>query len=536
MKLVKKLRLLLLTLLSGTLFIALGAHLAANFAEEKVHEILRAIPLKVSSVDANVITRTIELTEVDWTLKNDSLPQFPHHVLVNKIRLEGIKVYQLLANKKLYIRKIVLDGGDVRFNRNLKTSRSQAEEKKAELQGISIDRLVLKDIFTTISADSTSNYEGVVNLTLENVDLANIENLRDPGSYEIKAFKTLITDLKIMGEKDMYETKVAKIYVSSVDNEVEIDSVLLVPKYSRYQFARKVGQQVDRINLLIPKIAIHDLAFTEVKEDSLFKAALVEIKSPKVHVYRDKRVPFKKTTITPLPIAMIRDLKFGMAIDTIKILDANITYEEFPEKGFHTGKVTFERLNASLDHLTNRDHYPDYKQATLNVSSYLMGKGLIKVEFSLPYDKTQVYTAKGSLNNMSLYRMNPALENLAFVSVTSGKLNQLTFDFNYTDRKATGNVLINYENLKINTLTKEEDPEKNEIKTLVVNTLLKKNKDETVDKEKRTGEIDFERDRRRAIFHYWWRSVLTGIKSTAQLPKKSEEEKDKNGKKKKDRK
>jgi len=254
---------------------------------------------------------------------------------------------------------------------------------------------------------------------------------------------------------------------------------------------------------------------------------MIEIKSPKLHVYRDKRLPFIKEKNTPLPIAMIRDLKFGIAVDSIKIIDADITYEEFPEKGFHTGKITFERLNATLDHLTNRDHYPDHNQATLKVTSYLMGKGLIKVEFSLPYGKAQVYTAKGSLNNFSLYRLNPMLENVAFVSVTSGRLNQLAFNFDYTDRKSTGTVLINYEALKINSLTKEEDPEKNEIKTILLNTFLKKNKDEKLDKERRMGTIDFDRDRRRAIFHYWWHSVLTGIKSSAtESPRKKEKDKE----------
>jgi hypothetical protein len=201
-------------------------------------------------------------------------------------------------------------------------------------------------------------------------------------------------------------------------------------------------------------------------------------------------------------------------------MDAKITYEEFPEKGYHTGKVTFEKLNATVDHLSNRDYYPDYEQATLKATSYIMGKGLLKAEFSLPYGKSQVYNAKGSFSDFSLYRLNPILENLAFVSVTSGRLNQLTFNFDYTDRKSTGTVLVNYEDLKVNSLTKEKDPEKNEIKTLLVNTILKKNKNEKVDKEKRTGTIDFERDKRRAIFHYWWRSLLTGIKSSAsELPK-----------------
>ena len=164
-----------------------------------------------------------------------------------------------------------------------------------------------------------------------------------------------------------------------------------------------------------------------------------------------------------------------------------------------------------------------------------MGKGLIKAEFSLPYNKAQVYNAKGSLNALSLYRLNPMLENVAFMSVTSGKLNQLSFNFDYTDLTSKGTVLINYEDLKINSLTKEKDSEKNEFMSFVVNTILKSDKDESLDKGRRMGTVDFDRDRRRAIFHYWWNSVFTGIKSTAtESPNKKEKDRDKEKKRKKD--
>jgi hypothetical protein len=53
-----------------------------------------------------------------------------------------------------------------------------------------------------------------------------------------------------------------------------------------------------------------------------------------------------------------------------------------------------------------------------------MGRGLIKAEFSLPYGKAQVYNAKEVSVIFSLYRLNPMLENVAFMSVTSGKLNR----------------------------------------------------------------------------------------------------------------
>ena len=527
MNLKKHLRRIILTLLAAALLLLIAFHFVSNYVEDKARNILSTIPINASTVDANILTRSIELGSVDWTQPNDSLPQFPHHMLVNKVRLEGISIYQLLKKDKLHIHKVLFDVGEFQLNQGLKSSKTDSAEIKISLKGLTIDRLVVKDVYVKVFTDSVDQYEGIVNLSLDKVALTDFKHIRELTSYGLGSFDALITNVSIKGEKDMYNKTIAKIYANSVDSKVEIDSVLFVPKYSKYQFSRKLGRQADRMNVMFPKISINGLDFTQLK-DSLFKAASIEIKSAKLHVYKDKRLPFIKEKTTPLPIEMIRDFKLALAIDTIKITDANITYEEFPEKGYNSGKVTFERLNATLDHLTNRDHFPDYKQATLKASSYIMGKGLLKAEFSLPYGKSQVYNAKGTLVNFYLYRLNPMLENLAFVSITSGKLNQLTFNFDYTDAKSNGTVIVNYEDLKLNSLTKEKNSEKNEIKSFVINAILKKNKTGKTEKEKRTGTVDFERDRRRAIFHYWWRSLLTGIKSSAvELPnnkKKNREE------------
>ena len=514
-----------LTLVGVALLIGIAAHFFSKYVEDKVRNVLASIPINVSTVNVNILTRSIELSNVDWTQPNDSLPQFPHHLFLNNLRVEGISVYQLLAKKKVRIHKIVFDIGEFQFNRGLKKSKSQAKKSSFDLKDLTIDRLVLKDIYTKVFNDSLDHYEGVVSLSLENVVLGDLDSVRRLSSYEVESFDALITHVNIKGKKAMYAATISKIYANSLENKLEIDSVMLVPKYSRYQFSRKLGKQADRMNLLIPKISIKDLSFSEIK-DSLFRAARIDIKSAKLYIYKDKRLPFIRD-ITPLPIAMIRDLKFGIAVDTLKLIDAKVTYEEFPEKGYHPGYITFEKLNATLDHLTNRDHYPDYKQATLKASTYVMGKGLLNAEFSLPYGKSQIYNAKGGLDNFSLYRLNPMLENVAFMSVTSGKLNHLAFNFDYTDLKSNGTVLVNYENLKISSLTKEKDSEKNEIMTFIVNTILKKNKTEELDKERRRGTVEFDRDRRRAIFHYWLRSLLSGIKSSAlDSPKKKENDRE----------
>ncbi|HEY0769513.1 MAG TPA: hypothetical protein VGD31_04205, partial [Sphingobacteriaceae bacterium] len=66
----------------------------------------------------------------------------------------------------------------------------------------------------------------------------------------------------------------------------------------------------------------------------------------------------------------------------------------------------------------------------------------------------------------------------------------------------------------------EDDLRKDNFKTFIINAfLVKKNLDETVPAEKRSGTIHFERDRSRSIFNFWWKSVFTGVKSAFNLDK-----------------
>ena len=421
--------------------------------------------------------------------------------------------------------RITLDSGTVQYNKTLEIKREQSATKKFDLKGISIDLFVLRNIHSKLLQDSLVEYSGTLNLSLSGLAIGNIKKPEDLNSSSLESFEALLTNIQIDEKDGMYHTYVSQLSASSEDKKLTIDSFALSPKYSKSQFSKKVGKQVDRFTVSIPKISITGLLFDQIK-DSLFIASAIEITKANLHVFRDKRFPFIKEKNTPLPMALIRSLPFGMAIDTVKIRDSKITYEEFPEQGFETGQLRFEDLNATLDHISNRDDYSNYEQSMLVASSRIMGKGLIQAKFSIPYGASQIYNATGSISDFELTHLNPILENVAFVSIASGKLNQLNFNFDYNDLKSKGSILIDYENLKINSLTKEKESTPNEFKSWILNIMLKKDKDQQVNKEKRTGTIEFDRDRKRAVINLWVKSLFSGLKSSVfDSPNKKEKEK-----------
>lgn len=512
MKIVKRSLRFAVIVVTGVLLLITAALMLSRYLEKEVKKELHALNIQTSQISINFLNRTITAENVCWMTAPAGSSYPGDSVQITKVRLSGIDLYQAFFNKNIRLRKVSLTDGYVRYSRN-RTKTGPSEGKTPPLKSLTINSIELSNITSEIFSDTIREYSGTVNLFLRDIRLTDANKIRVLEAYSINSFETSITHLTLAGKEWMYNVKIARLYASSSEDNVKVDSIFLIPRYSKYRFSRKKGRQMDRITLSIPRLSVSGFDFGLVK-DSTYRAIMVEIDNPKLHVYRDKRLPFIKHDVTPLPVAMIRSLPFEMSIDTIKINQGRITYEEFPEKGFNTGYVSFDNLNATIDHVSNRDFYNEYKKSTIYVTSKIMGKGTIAAEFSLPYGKEQIYNAKGVIKNLALHRLNPILENAAFISIESGILNQLNFNFDYDEYNSNGSVLINYEDLKIKSLTKEEDSSPNEFKSWVLNTFLKNNKDKSVSRDKRTGIIQFERERNRAIFNLWVKSLFSGLKSS----------------------
>jgi hypothetical protein len=220
-------------------------------------------------------------------------------------------------------------------------------------------------------------------------------------------------------------------------------------------------------------------------------------------------------------------MHIAVETDSIKIEDGSVTYEEFPEGGFKTGRITFDDLQATMSSVNNREFKNMSGYSTLKASANLMKTGKINATFKLPLLADKKYEAEGTIMNVPLAELNPILKNVAFVEISSGTLNRLGFSFSYDDKGSVGKVNFDYEDLKILTLKKERGRIIANLKTLVVNTAVK-------DEQTITGDIAIARNQKKAVFNLWAISLLDGIKS-ALIPgrgPKSEKEKDKKSKKK----
>jgi hypothetical protein len=469
------------------------------------------IALAFDSLYLNPWNGSISVQNLNITINRDS-SLYNIKVSIPALEVRGIRIMPFIIDHSLAIRKIAFTNPHItyRTSANLPDSKS----RRAFLEGINIDdirieraALIVMDSLTRDSLNTASFDLNVRHLGLE----------KTGDSLAWYDAEVELRNAAISAPGKLYSFSIASAKLNLTDGELAIDSFRISPLYGKHKFMRLSGKQTDRIAGVIPKLHIHGLRFSHTP--NLVVRVLSAELSFRLDVFRDKRFRFIKNHHTRLPMNFLQKLPFDLQADTLRLTDSYVKYQEFPENADSAGYVYFDHLRAVI---TNIHNDPGLNQdIVMNTQAEFMGKGDLNVRFTFPADTTKACKTTGSLRGFELARLNTMLGPAAKVRIESGVMTNLKFNFAYTMKRSDGLVEINYKNLKVSSLREKDDKAAiSVVKTLVLNTfIIKKNMDENVDANDKTGTILFYRDTKRSIFNYWWKSVFSGIKSAYNIDK-----------------
>jgi len=491
----------------AALLIWISTLLLTAYLEDQISERINSANGKVSSVRVNLLSRSVKIKTLVWSSVPDSIHAIPHTLRLNTLSITGISLYQLLVNKTIRIREILLDSGKFQYNSSIKQIQQAVASKYTSFECRSIS---VNNIETQIVTDTVISFSArfTFHLTSARVNLDSIYSIR----YSVKAYNGLVSNISLSRHEGMYGGTIRQFYFNTQEQRIVIDSVLLIPNFTKYKFAQYLGEQAGRVNISIPKLTLEGVAFDRFF-DSTFMASKVIIQSFDLFSFKDKRLPFLRDYNIPLPMQGFLDASWMVKIDSILIGNSRITIEEFPAKGNELTKIVFNDVNATLTGLNNRRSESDSPYAELKANGLLMGSGKIQATFQLPLDGKALYTARGTVSDFPLATLNPVFVPIANIRIESGHLNKLTFDFSYTEFVSKGKLDIDYRDLHLLGL-KKNSAETNALKSFVINILVKRDRDQSGKDAKAVGIIDIERDRRRLIFNIWWKSILNGLQSS----------------------
>lgn len=318
-------------------------------------------------------------------------------------------------------------------------------------------------------------------------------------------------------DEKLYRFEVGEFSFNRVEKHARLADLTLIPVLPRYEFSEIKGYSVDRIDLNIDSIEFEELIL-----DSLFipriQVGKITVDQGSLNVFKNKTIPPRSTIgYRSLMAEHISKVSVQVGIDSILINDFDVSYIEHKAEADEPGSVSFEDISGGIYDL-NTPGFPQFDEETLKmrVSTRFMNTSVLNLNVDYPlFNKDESHHVWGDLARIETETIKNTLIHLAFVEAKSGVVNSLNFDFQVNDRKAEGKILLDYQDLALAFLKSDDVDDKNlgtRLKSFLANTIgiNKNNTGEDIE----PSEIDYDWDKRKGIFGYWWRALLSGIQNT----------------------
>lgn len=520
-------------IISGSIIIILlvvGVFILLKYAnpwvEDKLSQQLNALkesPLNLSykKLNVNILSGNASLDSVSLSKQEGK-----NHYTFNFDRLDvdGLGVMSYIFNNKIKLGKVRLSKPHIEFTRVLD---SDTLNQKETSEAIKLPDLLIKSFKTNEGSFSIYNKRedkknqfatGLFDLSLKELETDSAES-HEYTYFDVNKLNIELNDINLTLPDSLTQASIQHVSLNAKTGTILIDSMHLKSRYEKYKLAHVVNHEIDWMDIHNPSVKISGIDVPKLIAEGAYAIKCITIEGLDAVLFRDKRLPFPEKPDTKLLHQVIADLKVQLAVDTIKVKNGNIEYQEFIKKGVGPGTVTFKELYATFYNFTNVDSIQEKVKYTahMDAQSKVMGKSLLKASFSFPLvNNNQLHTVSGNLEAVDLVAFNPMLEDVAFVSIEKGQLKDLNFEFKYNNDASNGTMHFEYEDLKINTLDKESNSSEGlgeDIKSFIANTFVVRTNNLKKDSF-RVGDIEFERDKKKSIFNYWWKSLLTGFRSS----------------------
>ena len=329
-------------------------------------------------------------------------------------------------------------------------------------------------------------------------------------SSKIKSFE------KIKIYADSFSHNREHLQFSFKNMQLQNDSIQLVDFLIKTKKDYEFRHRKTSLDAKIEDIKI-ELALQELLRENTFNVFKVELDQYQVQAHMDKRKPSDEEIKSGLHNSLM-NLPITLNLDRFIAKNGHISYSEQVKNSPKRGKVFFTDVLISATNLTNKESkLVSNPLAQLDLRGNLMGEGDLKahIQFDLK-SELGAHKLKGSLGKMDLTSLNEVLKPIVFVDFKSGQCEQLIFNFSANQNEAKGDLDFYYQNMKIQFHSRQNIKRPaiiTKLGTGLVNALIVRRNNPMNNKFKH-GSIDFQRDKTKSIFNFWWKSVFTGMANT----------------------
>ena len=471
---------------------------------------------------------------------SDTLTPLLIKMTLDQFRIRGFRLAEVLRHRRVAVTRIRFINPEMTVFRMRMPREAKKEKQESQMMSIPLPKglyaihvgeFIIENArvaFVDYTGDSVSrNSFPSCNVFIRNILVDSVHQGKKR-LFNADDIRVTVGAWSVPMKNGMNRISFSEAGLSTGSGEIWLNDFHLEPLFKKQDYAPKMGFQTDWVDVRLKKLVARRLNMRALLFEGRLKAGLVEADSLDLQDYRDKRVPDRPGFKPPMPQDAMRKLNMNLRIDTLQLNSGRAVYEE--QTGAVPGRIFFNGFRVTFTGITNDSLLLQAGLVSeLRGTAYLMGKGKLDatVRFHLG-DPRNSFTFSAQIGQMNLDEINPMLSNLLPAKVVNGRLKKLLVPQVYAnDDYAQGKLLFYYNDLSVEVKAKKETTWE-KIKTGVINfaanDLIINNDNPTKTGKMKTGIICFKRDKHGSIFNFFWKSVLSGRKSTMGFNSKAQKE------------
>lgn len=305
-----------------------------------------------------------------------------------------------------------------------------------------------------------------------------------------------------------YELEAETFVLNSRDGILQIVGGKSNPLKTAAEMALEAGQPKDKFTgsfdeFLAEGVIIEDLL---ARED--FYSKSVRLTKPGIAIRRDRTFPRPEREDRMLPAVQFKNLPFPVSVDSLIVTDGYISYgEEYMEED-REGVISFYNIEMAVSRLNNR--LTD-DSITVDIHARFMDLTPLRMKAEFAMDEKGTHRVEGRLGELDLTVMNPTIEGFLSMRVRSGIARSIDFVFQADDDQSNGMLIFIYDDLEVRFLQAEtlRERRRDRFRSFIANRFVVRSNNPA--ENPRNATIEYERDKQRSMFNYWWRSISDGL-------------------------
>lgn len=487
---------------------------------------------RISISDASLVPDT---TAIKNLTQSKNLPEAIFKIKADSIWIDGLGLKDILSKDVIDVKTIRIHQPTIEVYNQKSAGHTDTSSKTlyqrltTQLKHLGIDKVII-DGGTLVSHHPDKKPDTKFNditINLSNILIDSTTQFDRNRFLFAKDAELSMKDYSVPSSNNLYTFKVGSFSISATKKLLVAKNIMLQPHYSKDEFQQHTKTQLERYSINIPSIEFKNTDWWKLINSEVLEADYARINTADISVYLDRRKPSDGGMRRSFPHQLIMQLGMKINIRKLAVNDLDLSYEEYSTLSGKKGKIDIKNIHGTISNLTNLPGVISRNRFTTVAASGVF-MNIAPVDLTLKFDLANYKTGNFSatLKSNSGFNgsaINSMSEPLGLFMVKKGNLKKLDAQVSGDNYKASGNVLMLYDDLHLTPLKKDpQNPgelKKKSVTSFIANSFVLKDENPTKDGQVRKETASYTR-KSGTFFNLIWKTIFVGILKTIGAPEK----------------